>query len=676
MLSEGDVVLGRLVIERGLATPQQVKQAAGDIARALEKRKTPRGLGEILVEKGFLEHEHLFTLADLVGQSEGNALVLSRMALEDSLLSRLVAARNLVDVELLRTAFNERNVAEREGDFITLGNLLLKKRAINPKQYSELRTHVRSWVRACKSCGMLSAVDPKKGIASCPQCDQVLPRSVTVGGSLRLPSGKDRRAAAGTPDSGRVDAQVMLRGLTIDEGAKDTETIGPYEIIGCVGKGNMGIVYHARHTDTGQEVALKVLTDATDATAAQRFEWEAKSVGKLEHPNIIQVYGTGVHQQTGRPYIAMELIDGQSLEAAIRAEDVDLVTAVRVMAQSARAVQAAHEAGIVHRDLKPANILLTTSNDAKLGDFGIARDEERDVQLTIDGTAMGTPHYMSPEQLGGKKEQIGKHSDVYSLGAMLYEAVVGHVPFNGATSPADLFHRIITEAPLPPSRKNKDVPPEIDELCMKSLSKLADERPPSAAFVAETLETVLERLGGGGNGQGKAAGFKDAAEDDDGARSSRRRNVPTDLRRYAADPDELDSGELKKRVGPIKDDDTHKDLQVIDTERSADATAKEPAQSESGGRPRPAIGGESGSLKDTEPNRPIASAAAFEATQEMDFSEARRQGKVPARPGGDGGGGDGEDGGLPMGVLIGVGAVVALLVIGGIILIAIGLASG
>ena len=494
MLSEGDVVLGRLAIERGLATPQQVKDAAAEIGEALDSQDgPPKVLGDVLVKQGVLSQEQLFSLADAVGQSQGNAVRVSRTALEDSLMSRLISVRQLVDREMLREAFNEKNWREREGEFVTLGYLLMRRRAINQQQYARLKDAVKLWVRTCRSCGTFQAVEPRKGMATCPVCDNILPRPVATSGSLRLPGQGDDPTIVPTQSGrtkkvGNKTARFVLKGLsTAGEGNKGLDMIGPYEVTGCIGRGSMGTVYRARHNLTQLEVALKVLEASVDDTAAaQRFEWEARSAGKLEHRNIVKVYGTGFHEN-GRPYIAMELVIGDSFDAAIKEKRVNPKIAGEILAKVARAVHHAHEKGIVHRDLKPANILLTEDFTPKIADFGIARDQERQLDLTGDDVAVGTPAYMAPEQLNGG--DITPKTDIYALGAMLYEALVGEVPFV-AHGAGELFHKIITERPLPPSRRNEDVPVTLDAVCMAALSKDPAERPASAADIADVLEVA------------------------------------------------------------------------------------------------------------------------------------------------------------------------------------------
>jgi serine/threonine protein kinase len=214
----------------------------------------------------------------------------------------------------------------------------------------------------------------------------------------------------------------------------DTIRISGYEILGELGRGGMGVVYKARHLKLKRLVALKMIVgaDYVSADQTERFRREAEAVARLQHPNIVQIYEVG--QRGGRPYISLEYVDGGSLADKLRGTPLPPAEAARVVETLARAVHAAHQRGIVHRDLKPANVLLTADGTPKIADFGLAKETDTSSSRTQEGTVVGTPSYMAPEQASGEVKAVGPAADTYALGAILYETLTGRPPFKGVTS--------------------------------------------------------------------------------------------------------------------------------------------------------------------------------------------------------------------------------------------------
>jgi len=210
------------------------------------------------------------------------------------------------------------------------------------------------------------------------------------------------------------------------------ETLGDFSILKQLGQGGMGRVYLAEQVSLKRKVAIKVLREdlASNPTALERFEAESKIVAQLSHPNVVQVYMIGKHK--GRSYMALEYVEGKSLgEYLARQGPLDAAVTVSLMRQVGGALQRASELGIVHRDLKPANILLTRKGQAKVADFGLSRclGQEEGTDLTRTGMTVGTPLYMSPEQIRGKT--VDCRSDLYSMGVTFYHALAGRPPFDG-----------------------------------------------------------------------------------------------------------------------------------------------------------------------------------------------------------------------------------------------------
>jgi serine/threonine-protein kinase len=262
--------------------------------------------------------------------------------------------------------------------------------------------------------------------------------------------------------------------------------IAGYEVDAVLGRGGVGVVYQARYLRLNRPVALKMLLAGPFARPeeVERFLREAQAVAALHHPNIVPVYEAG--EVDGRPYFTMELVEGGSLKAKVEGTPQPAAWAASLTATLAGAIHFAHQNGFVHRDLKPANILLTADGTPKVTDFGLVRRLECEEGLTLSGVLLGTPSYMAPEQAWGDKSAIGPATDVYALGAILYELLTGRPPFRGETATATL-HQVVADEPVPPGRLNPAVPRDLETICLKCLRKVPAERYADAAALADDL---------------------------------------------------------------------------------------------------------------------------------------------------------------------------------------------
>ena len=263
-----------------------------------------------------------------------------------------------------------------------------------------------------------------------------------------------------------------------------------YDIVGRLGRGGMGVVYRARQRGLDRLVALKMLRggDHADPESLARFRIEVRSVARLRHPNVVQVYDVG--ESRGLPFVALELLEGGSLDARNGGNPQPEVESAALVATLARAVAAAHQAGIVHRDLKPTNILFTREGIPKVTDFGLAKRLDEDDGQTQSGQVMGSPSFMAPEQARGEGRDVGPLADVYSLGAILYEMLTGRPPFKGG-SPLETLSLVVRAEPVPPTRLRPDLARDLETICLKCLSKEPAGRYPTADDLANDLDRWL-----------------------------------------------------------------------------------------------------------------------------------------------------------------------------------------
>jgi eukaryotic-like serine/threonine-protein kinase len=307
-------------------------------------------------------------------------------------------------------------------------------------------------------------------------------------------------------------AFALAFGADQDEATGDTHKVPGYEILEILGRGAMGVVYKARQRGLKRIVALKMILSGEHAGEADlaRFRMEAEAVGQLQHPNIVQVYEVG--ELNGCPYLALEYIDGGSLQAKLAGAPQPVLPAAQLMQVLAQAMNFAHSKGIIHRDLKPANVMLMSVRNAatagsmslsgaplaeqvygvpKIADFGLAKRLEEESGQTRSGAILGTPSYMAPEQAEGMSKEVGPFADQYALGAMLYEFLTGRPPFQGATI-WETLDMVRTTEPVPPTRLQPKIPRDLETICLKALQKEPQKRYESCGAMADDLRRFLQ----------------------------------------------------------------------------------------------------------------------------------------------------------------------------------------
>src|SRR5437773_1166711 len=272
--------------------------------------------------------------------------------------------------------------------------------------------------------------------------------------------------------------------------ARMLKDFGDYELLEEIGRGGQGVVYRARQKSLNRIVALKVIGLAHWATEAhvKRFRLEAEAAASLNHPCIVPIYDVG--ERDGACYFSMGLVEGGQLDAVAKREPIPIRHAAELIAKLARTVSYAHEHGILHRDIKPGNILLDEKGEPHLTDFGLARLVETESTVTRTLEVLGTPSYMAPEQAAGKNTQLTSTTDVYGLGAVLYQLLTGHPPFAGGTT-YETVRMVLETQPRQPRLWNPKVDRDLATICLKCLEKEPAKRYASAESLAEDIERFL-----------------------------------------------------------------------------------------------------------------------------------------------------------------------------------------
>ena len=354
---------------------------------------------------------------------------------------------------------------------------------------------MNSITRVCPKCGGEIPADAPEG--GCPGCllESALGQrgngSVTIRDSAAAAIAWAKAADAGSAEN--VEASAAAAASRRKNAVRAAEVIGElgdYELLEEIGRGGQGVVFRARQKSLNRTVALKVISLGQWASTAhlKRFRREAEAAASLDHPSIVPIYEVG--ERDGSCYFSMRFVEGGQLDEVVRHKPISIRQAAELIAKMARTVHYAHEHGIVHRDIKPGNILLDVKGEPHLTDFGLARLVETESAMTRTMEVLGTPSYMAPEQAVGNNAQFTSATDVYGLGAVLYQLLTDHPPFAGGTT-FDTIKLVLDTEPQQPRLWNRKIDRELSTICLKCLEKDPKRRYPSALALAEDLEHWL-----------------------------------------------------------------------------------------------------------------------------------------------------------------------------------------
>ena len=381
-----------------------------------------------------------------------------------------------------------------------------------PSAWEDLAEHIEACAKCLAALKTLSAedtlVDAVRAPETAPNVDQEFVRRLVGKVRSLLPaSGRRAEQCAATPASGAGDETLAHEAESIEDVAgadgfappQEPDEIGRlagYRVLKLLGVGGMGKVYMAEDAQLRRRVALKVMsaTLARNPKARRRFVQEARLAAAIDHDHIVHIYQVG--EDRGVPFLAMQLLSGVSLEDLLKRQGgLKVKQILRISAQVAEGLAAAHERDLIHRDIKPANIWIepTGGGRAKILDFGLARNTAEDISLTQTGAIMGTPAYMAPEQARGEK--VDHRCDLYSLGCVMYRMATGDLPIKGNDTMAMLMALVLHE-PTPPVQLREDVPQALSDLIMALLAKEKEKRPASAKELVNALKNIERSLAG------------------------------------------------------------------------------------------------------------------------------------------------------------------------------------
>jgi DNA-binding response OmpR family regulator len=491
-----ELLLGNIAVRQGLVKREQVREVL-----AIQDRDSSRKIGELLFDRFYVSQSGLDRLLDLQMQAFGGA------DNAGELLGRLAVERRLA------TEFQVRDALRLQGRMVEAGlspvprlGEILVKRGVLTREALAAALELQNFMHyRCPQCGVRIGIhpEPQRSPVICPQCRAEVPQLFAKMASALhqvLDEATEAQAVA-IPDDVLLAAE------------EPKNQFGKYVLVARIGRGGSGVVHRAWQRDCNRIVALKQLAcgeaGAPDqqktpyglAESVKRFFTEARAIAELDHPNIVPLYDYGVAEQTF--YYTMPFVEGGSLDSLLRGPahpDEDLPArhlpvrfCLSVVRSVGLALDYAHRRGVVHRDIKPGNILIDRDQKPWLIDFGLARVARLGDPAYLKGVILGTPYYMPPEQAIGDMEQVDARSDIYSLGAVLYELLSGMYPFAGLSS-EQVFGELLTRPPDPLERIDPDLPPELLRIVRTAMAREKKDRYGRAADFAGDVDDYLKSI--------------------------------------------------------------------------------------------------------------------------------------------------------------------------------------
>ena len=397
------------------------------------------------------------------------------------LLGQLALQRGLIDAAKLESLLARQQAARAKGRFVRLGELLRETRGCGSRTVRELLALQHVTIVRCARCGARYDAALFQGQRRCLRC---------CAGPLQATSPEEQDLAVEDVLAEGPQAEAIERGFL----ARSNARLGPFLVLGEIGRGAMGVVYKARDTRSGQVVALKLLLRQEELPWEEvtRFRREAEAIARLQHPNIVRCQGLEEHQ--GLVCMVLEFLRGAPLDQLCVQGQLDLRGLIGLAAQIGRALEAVHAAGLVHRDIKPGNVVVDTRGQARLVDFGIAKSSQESVSLTLEDQVLGSLPYIAPEYVLQGVEALDALCDVYALGVLLYATLSGaRYPYGDPQDEQGYVGRLIEEAPTPLTQWAPQLDPGLVAIVSKAIAKERGERHTSAGALAADLEAWLAR---------------------------------------------------------------------------------------------------------------------------------------------------------------------------------------
>jgi len=456
-MDRDNLLLGMIGVELGLITPEQLEQCT----QIQESQLNPQPLGELFCENSFLTARQLDRLLQEQKKRQEDFA-------DVGLFGQIAIERGYVSVQQLGECVREQIRSSAKIKPL-LGEVMIRKEYLSLSQLREILGEQGKQLVYCSKCDRYELFPSQFSVEeqSCSGCQGPLLAAETRAGSSNHEGAH----------SGNTTVHFKLPLTSLDK----------FQILGEIARGSMGIVFKAFDSTLDRIVALKVLKEGdADANYLQRLQREGAIAAKLHHPNVVTIHEVG--KAGGLHYLCMDYIEGVDFLDYIHRKKLGRKECLRLVETISRAVHYAHVHGVIHRDLKPSNILVDERGTPIITDFGLAKSADTRLDMTKEGTALGTPYYMPPEQVLGKVKKIDPRSDVYAIGVILYEILAERHPFSAKTT-VDLYQKILHEDPKPLRAVNDTIDPDLEAIVMKSIEKDPEFR----YFSAEDLAMDLRR---------------------------------------------------------------------------------------------------------------------------------------------------------------------------------------